>query len=59
MVRKYTRLLEENAINSKTGNIWTINDVPATWRERTRNQVIEDGFAFDENGIAYHALKSE
>lgn len=59
MVKKYARLLEENAINFKTGNIWAINDVPATWRERTRNQVIEDGFMFDENGIAYHTLKSE
>ena len=39
MVRKYGRLLEEREINEKTGEIWAIQDVPNTWREKTRAKV--------------------
>jgi hypothetical protein len=56
MVRKYARLLEEQEICYKTGEIWTINDVPNTWRKKTQTKVEEDGYTFDEEG---HAVKKE
>lgn len=52
MVAKYTRLLEQRITNNKTGEIWTIQDVPNTWRNKTRNKVIDDGYFFDEDGTA-------
>lgn len=57
MVKKYARLLEEWAINDKTGEVWIIDDIPGTWRERTRAKVIEDGFIFNEEGRAIKGLK--
>lgn len=51
MVAKYTRLLEEHAINAKTGEIWTIYNVPNTWRKKTEEKVISDGYVFNEEGI--------
>lgn len=52
MVRKYGRLLEEREINEKTGEIWAIQDVPNTWREKTRVKVEADGYEFLEDGTA-------
>ena len=53
MVKKYARLLEERIINDNTGEVWSINDVPNTWRSKTRTKVEEDGYYFDEDGTAY------
>lgn len=53
MVKKYARHLEDRDIYSKTGEVWTINDVPPTWRAKTEAKVIADGYHFDEDGTAY------
>lgn len=50
MVKKYVRVLETREINSMTGEVWSINDVPNTWRSRVRAQIIADGYTFDEDG---------
>ena len=44
MVAKYVRKIEEDGMS--------INSVPNLWREKVRKQVEEDGYVFDENGIA-------
>lgn len=53
MVNKYSRLLEERIVNEKTGEVWAIQDVPRTWRNRTEAKVIADGYRFDEDGTAW------
>ena len=53
MVNKYTRHLEERDINVKTDEVWSINDVPNTWKAKTRTKVINDGYYFDEDGTAW------
>lgn len=50
MVKKYVRVLETREINSMTGEVWSINDVPNTWRSRVRAQIIADGYTFDDDG---------
>ena len=52
MVTKYVRVLEERDINAKTGEIWAIQDVPATWRTRVETKVLSDGYVFDTDGTA-------
>ena len=37
MVKKYARVLENREINSMTGEIWSINDVPNTWKKKTED----------------------
>lgn len=59
MVKKYTRLLEEREINDKTESVWAIQDVPKTWRTKTENAVIADGYYFDEDGTAYPVVPDE
>lgn len=53
MVNKYSRLLEERIVNEKTGEVWAVQDVPRTWRNRTEAKVIADGYHFDEDGTAW------
>lgn len=53
MVNKYARHLEERDIYIKTGQVWTINDVPNTWRAKTKAKVENDGYYFAEDGTAY------
>ena len=53
MVQKYSRLLEEREIYYKTEEVWTINDVPRTWRSKTEAKVLADGYHFAEDGTAY------
>lgn len=50
MIAKYVRVLEEREINSNTGEIWTINDVPKTWRAKTEKKIIEDGYEILDDG---------
>lgn len=59
MVKKYTRLLEERQINTTTEEVWAINDVPNTWRARTRTKVEADGYFFAEDGTAYPVPENE
>lgn len=59
MVQKYSRLLEEREINYNTGSIWTINDVPKTWRKKTEAKVIADGYYFEEDGTAMPNIPNE
>ena len=56
MVQKYSRLLEEREINYNTDKIWAIQDVPKTWRKKTEQKVVADGFYFDEDGTAYPVI---
>lgn len=53
MVKKYSRYLEERQINTSTGDVWSINDVPNTWKSKTKTQVETDGYYFDSDGTAY------
>ena len=50
MVQKYSRLLEEREINYNTMSVWAIQDVPKTWRKKTEQKVIADGYHFEEDG---------
>ena len=53
MVNKYARHLEHRDINVNTGEVWNINDVPNTWRAKTKTKVEADGYHFAEDGTAY------
>lgn len=53
MVNKYARHLENRDINDNTGEVWSINDVPKTWKTKTEAKVIKDGYYFAEDGTAY------
>ncbi len=53
MVNKYSRVLETREINERTGNVWSIYDVPNTWRTKTQTKVISDGYFFGNDGTAY------
>ena len=52
MVKKYVRVLENREINLATSEVWSINDVPNTWRAKTKAQVEADGYTWDEDGTA-------
>ena len=53
MVNKYSKHLENRDTNVNTGNVWSLFDVPNTWRSKTEAKVIADGYYFDEDGTAY------
>ena len=59
MVNKYARHLEERDINVKTDEVWSINDVPNTWKAKTRTKVENDGYYFDEDGTAWPVEEEE
>lgn len=59
MVKKYAHVLEERQINDMTGEIWTINDVPKTWRKKTQDKVIADGFIILEDGTVEKAPEDD
>lgn len=60
MVNKYTRHLEERDINVKTDKVWSINDVPNTWKNKTEKKVLTDGYHFLEDGtVVPNEKKSE
>lgn len=50
MVNKYARVLEAREINSNTGAIWTINDVPTLWRTKVERLIDADGYIIEEDG---------
>jgi len=53
MVNKYAKHLENRDTNVNTGSVWSLFDVPNTWRNKTEAKVIADGYHFDEDGTAY------
>ena len=53
MVKKYVRVLEGREINAKTGEIWTIDDVPNTWKAKVTAQIEADGYYIAEDGTVY------
>lgn len=55
MVTKYVRLLKERAIYYKTGEVWRIQDVPFTWRVRTKERILAEGYIFAEDGTVIKA----
>lgn len=59
MVKKYAHVLEERQINDMTGEIWKITDVPKTWRKKTQNKVIEDGYVILDDGTVDKAPEEE
>lgn len=59
MVQKYSRLLEEREINYNTDSIWAIQDVPKTWRKKTEQKVIADGYHFEEDGTVMPDVPNE
>ena len=59
MVNKYARVLESREINPNTDEVWSINDVPNTWRKKTETKVISDGYYFDEDGTVYPNVPNE
>lgn len=50
MVKKYVKALENREINSSTGSIWTINDVPTLWKAKVEAQIDADGYIIEEDG---------
>ena len=59
MVQKYSRLLEEREINYNTMSVWAIQDVPKTWRKKTEQKVIADGYHFEEDGTVMPNVPNE
>lgn len=59
MVKKYSRVLEERDINAKTGEIWKVEDVPATWKARVLAQIEADGYVVDEDGTVIPRSENE
>lgn len=53
MVKKYARYIETRQYNTTTGEVWAIQDVPNTWRAKTKDKVESDGYHFDEDGTAW------
>ena len=50
MVKKYVKALEGREINTRTGEIWTVYDVPATWRAKVEQQITADGYIIQADG---------
>ena len=50
MKKKYVKELEARNINSATGSVWTINDVPNLWRAKVEAQIDADGYVIEEDG---------
>ena len=59
MVNKYARHLEEWDVNAKTGEVWVLDDVPNTWKARTKAKVEADGYTWDEDGHAIPRVEEE
>ena len=59
MVNKYVRVLEEREINAKTGEVWSLFNVPNTWKSRVEVKVLQDGYVFLEDGTAVKPVPNE
>lgn len=50
MVKKYVTALEGREINTRTGEIWKVDDVPVLWRTKVLKQIESDGYVILEDG---------
>lgn len=50
MVKKYCTDLEERNINTKTGEVWNIADVPSLWKSKVEKQIKADGYKIAKDG---------
>lgn len=50
MVKKYVKALENRELNSRTGEVWSIYDVPSAWSQEVERQIIKDGYRILEDG---------
>lgn len=50
MVNKYVRALEGREINTRTGEVWNIADVPSLWEKKVRAQIDKDGYVILDDG---------
>ena len=56
MKKKYVRALENREINSRTGEIWKIDDVPNAWKAQVETQIEADGYVIDDDGTVVKGL---
>lgn len=55
MVKKYCTDLEERNINTKTGEVWNIADVPSLWKSKVEKQIKADGYKIAKDGTVVPA----
>lgn len=59
MVKKYCTDLEERNINTKTGEIWNIDDVPNLWKSKVEKQIKADGYIVAADGTVVKVEDAE
>lgn len=59
MVNKYVKALENRELNSRTGEIWTINDVPTVWKSKVEQRIEDDGYVVDTDGTVIPKPENE
>ena len=57
MKKKYVKALESREINSRTEEIWTVNDVPNIWKNQVLSQIAADGYIVLEDGTVEKGLQ--
>lgn len=57
MKKKYVKALENREINSRTEEIWTVNDVPNIWKNQVLSQIAADGYIVLEDGTVEKGLQ--
>lgn len=57
MKKKYVKALENREINSRTDEIWTVDDVPNIWKNQVLNQIAADGYIVLEDGTVEKGLQ--
>lgn len=50
MKKKYVKALENREINSRTDEIWKIDDVPSIWKAQVIAQIETDGYEILDDG---------
>ena len=59
MVKKYCTDLEERNVNTKTGEIWNIDDVPNLWKSKVEKQIKADGYIVAADGTVVKVEDAE
>jgi len=57
MKKKYVKALENREINSRTNEIWTVDDVPNIWKNQVLSQIAADGYIVLEDGTVEKGLQ--
>lgn len=57
MKKKYVKALENREINSRTEEIWTVDDVPNIWKNQVLSQIAADGYIVLEDGTVEKGLQ--